>query len=167
MDYRELVGALSSLRPYPHDHINQALLQPITYVPSSLLSCNPNPTISSRSSNNCMRARTQAKPLAARFNEPASNELMRIIPMTLRITHYSRAHALWPGRPKIHFDGEMHIGVSEANPSDSGLRLVQGTVQMAASGDVRWSHVRPSYQFPPPSLLEFEYIERGGRGCSG
>jgi hypothetical protein len=105
-----------------------------------------------------MPTHAQKKPLAERFGDPASNERMRIILMTLRITHYSRAHALWPGRPKIHFNGEMHIGVTEDNPSDSGLRLLQGTVQMVASGDVRWSHVRTHFisSLLARSLLEFK-----------
>ena len=95
---------------------------------------------------------TQAKPLAERFANLAQNEVMRITPFTLHITHYSRAHAAWPGRPKIHFEGEMHMqhaGTTVADPTgDSGHRLLKGVVHMAASGDVRWSLVR---QFPLPS----------------
>jgi hypothetical protein len=85
---------------------------------------------------------TQAKPLAERFTEMAQNETMRITPFTLRITHYSCAHAAWPGRPKIHFEGETHLGTTLADPTgDLGHRHLKGVVQMAASGDVRWSIV--------------------------
>jgi hypothetical protein len=68
---------------------------------------------------------------------------MRIFPVTLRVARYSRAraHASWPGRPRIHFVGEMHLGSSVVAQPDPGVRLVEGTVQMAASGDVRWSMV--------------------------
>jgi hypothetical protein len=79
---------------------------------------------------------------------------MRILPFTLRIARYSRAHALWPGRPKIHFEGQMHTG---ADSGDSEIRELRGTVQMVASGDVRWSMVRSFYHLHPLlSLLEFE-----------
>ena len=91
-----------------------------------------------------MRTRTQAKPLAERFNNPALNEAMRIYPFTLRVTHYSRAHPSWPGRPKIHFEGEMlqDNATLTAIAPDGVTRRLRGTVQMAASGDVHWSLVR-------------------------
>jgi len=62
---------------------------------------------------------------------------MRIIPLTLRITHYTRAPAAWPGRPTIHVAGDWHT--SSAPPE---LSRVRGTVEMTASGDVRWTLVR-------------------------
>jgi hypothetical protein len=82
---------------------------------------------------------------------------MRILPFTLRIARYSRAHALWPGRPKIHFEGQMHTGADSGDSGDSEIRELRGTVQMVASGDVRWSMVRSFYHSHPLlSLLEFE-----------
>ena len=71
---------------------------------------------------------------------------MRIIPLTLRITHYTRAPAAWPGRPTIHVSGDWHTA---AAPPD--LARVRGTVEMASSGDVRWTLVRLS--LPPPLFL--------------
>ena len=80
---------------------------------------------------------TQALPLAKRFSNPALYEVMRIIPLTLRITHYTRAPAAWPGRPTIHVAGDWHT--ASARPE---LSRVRGTVEMTASGDVRWTLVR-------------------------
>ena len=60
---------------------------------------------------------------------------MRIIPLTIRISHYTRAPAAWPGRPTIHIVGEWHTTTPPA------LTRVSGTVEMAASGDVRWTLV--------------------------
>jgi hypothetical protein len=91
---------------------------------------------------------------------------MRIVPITLRIARYSRAHALWPGRPKIHFEGKLHPGATDT--ADSEIREVRGTVQMVASGDVRWSIVRSFRSFyhpPPPSILSWsldKWREDGG-----
>jgi hypothetical protein len=68
---------------------------------------------------------------------------MRIFPFTVHITHYSRAPASWPGRPKIHFEGEMFQDITVAGTTpDMLVRRMCGTVQMATSGDVRWSFVR-------------------------
>ena len=107
-------------------------------VPSS----NPN-TLHTRT-----YAHAQAKPLADRFSDPALNEAMRIFPYTLRITGYSRAPAAWPARPKIHFEGESCLDVAPAAMApvaDAPVqRCLSGTVQMAASGDVHWTIVRPS-----------------------
>jgi hypothetical protein len=99
---------------------------------------------------------------------------MRIFPYTLRITGYSRAPAAWPARPKIHFAGESCLDVAPAAMAPVAdvpvLRGLSGTVQMASSGDVHWSIVRPpslslSLIFPPfpPSLPVF--WRREGRGC--
>jgi hypothetical protein len=76
---------------------------------------------------------------------------MRIYPFTLRITHYSRAHPSWPGRPKIHFEGEMlqDNNTLTAIAPDGVTRRLRGTVQMAASGDVHWSLVRCILSFSP------------------
>jgi hypothetical protein len=89
----------------------------------------------------------QAKPLAARFTNPALDEVMRIIPFTLRITHYSRAPASWPGRPKIHVAGYAPLDTPAGITSESEdrQRRLRGTVEMTASGDVRWTIVRPRY----------------------
>lgn len=88
----------------------------------------------------------QAKPLAGRFINPALNEVMRIIPYTLRITHYSRAIASWPGRPKIHVAGyaplDTPAGIMSESESEDRQRPYRGTVEMTASGDVRWTIVR-------------------------
>jgi hypothetical protein len=105
-----------------------------------------------------------AKPLGERFTEPGQNEVMRIIPFTLRITHYSRAHALWPGRPKIHFEGEMIIGTTEADPGDPGLRLLEGVVHMAASGDVRWSML--CFREDGQRRFVIEGVQLGGLGSA-
>ena len=78
----------------------------------------------------------QSQPLAQRFSHPALYEVMRIIPLTIRISHYTRAPAAWPGRPTIHVVGEWHTTTPPA------LTRVSGTVEMAASGDVRWTLVR-------------------------
>jgi hypothetical protein len=70
---------------------------------------------------------------------------MRIIPFTLRITHYSRAPASWPGRPKIHVAGyaplDTPAGIMTESEDDE-QRQFRGTVEMTASGDVRWTIVR-------------------------
>jgi hypothetical protein len=81
---------------------------------------------------------------------------MRIFPFTLRIAHYSRAPASWPGRPKIHFEGEMYYGAAPTPVTvqpDPDLRRMQGTVQMTASGEVCWSLVRSFISPPLLSLL--------------
>ncbi|KAI9450632.1 hypothetical protein F5148DRAFT_1242223 [Russula earlei] len=48
---------------------------------------------------------------------------MRIIPLMLRIKHYSRAPPQWPGRPMIP-------------PTPPDLTRVCGTVEMVSSGDI-------------------------------
>ncbi len=72
---------------------------------------------------------------------------MRIIPFTLHITHYSRAPASWPGRPKIHVAGyaptDTPAGTMTMAESENIKRRLSGTVEMTASGDVRWTVVRP------------------------
>jgi hypothetical protein len=80
---------------------------------------------------------TQAQRLSKRFSDPALYEVMRIIPLTLRITHYSRAPAAWPGRPTIHVAGDWHTATAPPE-----LARVRGKVEMVASGDVRWTLVR-------------------------
>jgi hypothetical protein len=98
---------------------------------------------------------------------------MRIFLVTLRITHYSRADASWPGRPKIHFEGEMYLGSSVVVEPDPGvslayhptsqaslklhhrignlssLRLTQQTLSMLAPNVI--THLR--YNTQPPNLL--------------
>lgn len=105
---------------------------------------------------------------------------MRIFPFTLRIVQYSRAPASWPGRPKIHFEGEMYYGATPTQATTVGgapnpdLRRMQGTVQMTASGEVCWSLVRfLSYPTTSPllSLSQFVFwikkidFERESWGC--
>jgi hypothetical protein len=72
---------------------------------------------------------------------------MRIIPYTLRITHYSRAPAAWPGRPKIHIAGyaprDTPAAETTMTESEDKQRGLRGTVEMTPSGDVRWTIVRP------------------------
>jgi hypothetical protein len=72
---------------------------------------------------------------------------MRIIPFTLRITHYSRAPASWPGRPKIHVAGYAPLDTPAGitTESEDQQRRCHGTVEMTASGDVRWTIVRPVF----------------------
>jgi hypothetical protein len=64
---------------------------------------------------------------------------MRIIPLTIRISHYTRAPAAWPGRPAIHVVGEWHTTTPPA------LTRMSGTIEMAACGDVRWTLVRDDF----------------------
>jgi hypothetical protein len=73
---------------------------------------------------------------------------MRIIPFTLRITHYSRAPASWPGRPKIHVAGYAPLDTPAGimSESEDRRRRFRGTVEMTASGDVRWTIVRHVYR---------------------
>ncbi|KAI9453755.1 hypothetical protein F5148DRAFT_985416 [Russula earlei] len=59
---------------------------------------------------------------------------MRIIPLTLRITHYSHAPPQWPGRSMIHVAGNWH---TTATPLD--LTPVRGMVKMVLSGDIHWT----------------------------
>ena len=99
---------------------------------------------------------TQAKPLSKRFGNPALYEVMRIIPLTMRITRYSRAPAAWPGRPTIHVTGDWHTATAEPE-----LARVRGTVEMTASGDIRWTMVR-NYFFTYP-LHRFS-MERQSHG---
>jgi hypothetical protein len=86
---------------------------------------------------------------------------MRIIPFTLRITHYSRAPASWPGRPKIHVagyaavDSPSHAGIVSESQSEDRQRRLYGTVEMTASGDVRWTTVRLVIIITIPSRLFF------------
>ena len=70
---------------------------------------------------------------------------MRIIPFTLRITHYSHAPASWPGRPKIHVAGYAPVDtlVGTTTGLEDRRKPLRGTVEMTASGDVRWTIVRP------------------------
>jgi hypothetical protein len=79
----------------------------------------------------------QVQPPETRFSNPALYEVMRIIPLTLRITHYTRAPAAWPGRPTIHVAGDWHTATAPPE-----LARVRGTVEITASGDVRWTLVR-------------------------
>jgi hypothetical protein len=85
----------------------------------------------------------QSLPPAQRFSHPALYEVMRIIPLTIRISHYTCAPAAWPGRPTIHVVGEGHTATPPA------LTRVRGTVEMMpASGDVRWTLVRDYFLSP-------------------
>lgn len=87
---------------------------------------------------------------------------MRIIPYTLRITHYSRAPAAWPGRPKIHMAGyaprDTHTRAAEPTTTESESedkrRGLRGTVEMTPSGDVRWTIVRPFVSFQRKKVVE-------------
>lgn len=111
----------------------------------------------------------QAKPLVARFINPALNEVMRIIPFTLRITHYSRAPASWPGRPKIHVTGyaplDTPAGIMSESESEDRQRPCRGTVEMTASGDVRWTIVR-AISSSPSRLFFFTLQEASLRAIN-
>ena len=74
---------------------------------------------------------------------------MRIIPLTIRISHYTRAPAAWPGRPTIHVVGEWHT------TTQPDLTRVRGTVEMAASGDVRWTLVRDIFLSHGDPMYDF------------
>lgn len=97
-------------------------------------------------------------PLARRFSHPALYEVMRIIPLTIRISHYTRAPAAWPGRPAIHVIGEWHT------TTPPGLTRVSGTVEMAASGDVRWTLT--SSREDGDGEWASEGVQLGGRGSA-
>jgi hypothetical protein len=102
---------------------------------------------------------------------------MRIIPFTLRITHYSRGPASWPGRPKIHVAGYAAIdtlspaGTMSESQSEDRQRRLYGTIEMTASGDVRWTTVRLVIYYwslhlsssPPidPSRFFFHFLQEG------
>lgn len=94
------------------------------------------------------RGKHQSQPLAQRFWHPALYEVMRIIPLTIRISHYTRAPAAWPGRPTIHVVGEWHTATPPA------LTRVRGTVEMTASGDVRWTLVRDRLSLVPMRVAD-------------
>jgi len=93
------------------------------------------------------------KPLETRFSNPGLDEVMRIVPFTLRITHYSRAPASWPGRPKIHVTGYSRedtpsgTTIESESESEGSQKQIYGTVEMTASGDVRWTIVRLHFPF--------------------
>ena len=91
---------------------------------------------------------------------------MRIIPFTLRITHYSRAPASWPGRPKIHVAGYAPVDTlaGTTTGSEDRQRRLRGTVEMTASGDVRWTIVRPFiviYWTKPTFFFQLSFREDG------
>ncbi|KAI0067418.1 hypothetical protein BV25DRAFT_1912053 [Artomyces pyxidatus] len=71
--------------------------------------------------------------LNTRFNDSALYEVMRIIPVNIRIASYSDAPAAWPGRPTINIVGEI------VGHSNSELLKVRGKVEMVAGGDIRWT----------------------------
>ncbi|KAI0296774.1 hypothetical protein B0F90DRAFT_1927184 [Multifurca ochricompacta] len=100
-----------------------------------------------------------AQPLSRRFSNPALYEVMRIIPLTLRITHYTRAPPAWPGRPTIHVSGNWHTSTSPPE-----LARVRGTVEMTASGDVRWTLV--SFREDGEGEWASEGVQLGGRGSA-
>ncbi|KAH9167222.1 hypothetical protein EDB89DRAFT_1856688 [Lactarius sanguifluus] len=104
-------------------------------------------------------AEQQAQPLARRFSHPALYEVMRIIPLTLRISHYTRAPAAWPGRPTIHVVGECHTATTP-----SVLTRMRGTVEMTASGDVRWTLT--SSREDGEGEWASEGVQLGGRGSA-
>jgi hypothetical protein len=93
---------------------------------------------------------------------------MRIIPLTLRISHYTRGPAGWPGRPAIHVVGEWHTTATEP-----ALTRVHGTVEMAASGDVRWTLVRHLFifrahlRFAAAADAQADFLSRGRRRRMG
>ncbi|KAI9448948.1 hypothetical protein F5148DRAFT_1249066 [Russula earlei] len=84
---------------------------------------------------------------------------MRIIPLTLRITHYSRAPPQWPGRPMIHVAGDWH---TTATPPD--LARVRGTVEMVSSGDIRWTLI--SFREDGQGQWSSEGVQLGGLGSA-
>ncbi|KAH9979379.1 hypothetical protein BGW80DRAFT_1164495 [Lactifluus volemus] len=95
-----------------------------------------------------------------RFSNPALYEVMRIIPLTLRITHYTRAPASWPGRPTIHVAGEWHSTTLAPNE----LTCLRGTVEMTASGDIRWTLL--SFREDGEGKWASEGVQLGGRGSA-
>ncbi|KAH9019749.1 hypothetical protein EDB84DRAFT_1275644 [Lactarius hengduanensis] len=95
----------------------------------------------------------------SRFSHPALYEVMRIIPLTLRISHYTRAPAAWPGRPTIHVVGEWHTATTP-----SVLTRMCGTVEMTASGDVRWTLT--TSREDGEGEWASEGVQLGGRGSA-
>ncbi|KAH8981109.1 hypothetical protein EDB86DRAFT_2813211 [Lactarius hatsudake] len=104
-------------------------------------------------------AEQQSQPLAQRFSHPALYEVMRIIPLTLRISHYTSAPAAWPGRPTIHVVGEWHTATTP-----SVLTRTRGTVETTASGDVRWTLT--SSREDGEGEWANEGVQLGGRGSA-
>ncbi|KAH9059635.1 hypothetical protein EDB87DRAFT_1562941 [Lactarius vividus] len=102
---------------------------------------------------------SQSQPLAQRFAHPALYEVMRIIPLTLHISHYTRAPAAWPGRPTIHVVGEWHTATTPPM-----LTRMRGTVEMVASGDVRWTLT--SSREDGDGEWASEGVQLGGRGSA-
>ncbi|KAH8988674.1 hypothetical protein EDB86DRAFT_2808312 [Lactarius hatsudake] len=96
---------------------------------------------------------------SAPFSHPALYEVMRIIPLTLRISHYTSAPAAWPGRPTIHVVGEWHTVTTP-----SVLTRTRGTVEMTASGDVRWTLT--SSREDGEGEWANEGVQLGGRGSA-
>lgn len=74
----------------------------------------------------------QAKLLSKRFRNLTLYGVTRIIPLTLRIAHYSCAPAAWPEQPTIHVTGNWHTAKVEPE-----LARLRGTVEMTASGNIR------------------------------
>ncbi|VDB94895.1 unnamed protein product [Peniophora sp. CBMAI 1063] len=68
-------------------------------------------------------------PFTSRFTDPTLYEVMRIVPMTLRVAKYTRsAH---PKRPTIHVAGTV-AGAQAAH-------CVWGKVEVVGGGEIRWS----------------------------
>ncbi|KAI0318768.1 hypothetical protein OF83DRAFT_1038946, partial [Amylostereum chailletii] len=65
----------------------------------------------------------------SRFDDPQLYEVMRIVPITMRVVRYERSG--WPGRPTIYVKGELSGTENEVR--------VWGKVEMVGEGDVRWS----------------------------
>ncbi|KAI9439029.1 hypothetical protein H4582DRAFT_1813476 [Lactarius indigo] len=107
----------------------------------------------------CMYTPNSSQSLAQRFSHPALYEVMRIIPLTLSISHYTCAPAAWPGRPTIHVVGEWHTTTTPPI-----LTRVCGTVEMTASGDVRWTLT--SSREDGDGEWVSEGVQLGGRGSA-
>ena len=85
----------------------------------------------------------QSTQLSNGFNDPTLQEAVRIVPMRLRVSHYTAARIPeFPHRPTIHLEGET------AGPAGTtGIRRIRGTVQMISDGSIRWTLVSCSFPF--------------------
>jgi len=72
--------------------------------------------------------------LSGQFHEPSLQEAVRIVPMNLRVHHYTAAEVPeYSDRPTIHVAGDT------AGPAgSSSVRRMRGTIGMIADGSIRW-----------------------------
>ncbi|KAL4244700.1 hypothetical protein ABKN59_010354 [Abortiporus biennis] len=71
--------------------------------------------------------------LSSQFNDPNLREATRIVPIDIRISHFTKSKVSdYPDRPNIHV-----VGTTQG-PSGNSVRIVRGEVGMIADGNIRW-----------------------------